>query len=150
MDTTLVSSMEVVTRSRLATVSDKAVLADAASVLGNTQITLVVVCDSAGAMVGVVSKTDVVRQIDRCSESVRTIPVVDLMTRDVWHCRPTDSLRDVLSLMHTCGFVHFPVLDADSKPLGVVNARDALRVLLAQGNDEVSLLRDYIMGTGYR
>jgi len=46
------------------------------------------------------------------------------------------------------GFVHIPEFDANSKPVGVVAARDALRS--AEGEYEASLLRDYVMGVGFR
>ena len=74
----------------------------------------------------------------------------DVMTRDVAYCRPTDTLPDVLSMMERRGFIHIPVVDEKSKPQGVMNARDALRALMAEGNYELSLLRDYVMGIGYR
>ncbi|MCX7276099.1 MAG: hypothetical protein NTZ15_02050 [Burkholderiales bacterium] len=38
----------------------------------------------------------------------------------------------------------------DGKLLGVVNSRDGLRALLAAGNHEEALLRDYVMGIGYQ
>ena len=72
------------------------------------------------------------------------------MTRDVAYCRPTDRLPDVLAMMGRRGYVHIPVVDDGFQPIGVVNARDALRALLAQGEYEGSLLRDYVMGIGYR
>jgi CBS domain-containing protein len=53
-------------------------------------------------------------------------------------------------MMAKRGFVHMPVVDENSKPLGVVNDRDALRALMAEQKYEASLLRDYIMGIGYR
>jgi len=53
-------------------------------------------------------------------------------------------------MMAKRGFVHIPVVDEHSKPLGVVNARDALRALLTAEKYEASLLRDYVMGIGYR
>jgi CBS domain-containing protein len=52
-------------------------------------------------------------------------------------------------MMATRGFVHLPVVDEHCRPLGVVNARDALRALTAEEKHEASLLRDYIMGVGY-
>lgn len=52
--------------------------------------------------------------------------------------------------MEKRGFVHIPVVDENSKPSGVVNARDALRALMAEEKYEASLLRDYVMGIGYR
>jgi CBS domain-containing protein len=53
-------------------------------------------------------------------------------------------------MMATRGFVHLPVVDEHCRPLGVVNARDALRALTAEEKHEAPLLRDYIMGVGYR
>ena len=72
------------------------------------------------------------------------------MTADVAYCHPADFLPDVLAMMQKCGFVHVPVVDEQSKPLGVVNARDALRSLIAEGEYDEALLRDYVMGIGYR
>lgn len=53
-------------------------------------------------------------------------------------------------MMAERGFVHVPVVDLHSKPLGVVNARDALRVLLSEEQYEETLLRNYVMGVGYQ
>ena len=150
MNTKLVSSIDAVIRSRLLTISANALLVNAAKLLSDTQISLVVVCNSAGAMVGVITKTDIVREIGRCGESACTTAAADVMTQDVAYCRPTDTLSDVLSMMERRGFIHIPVVDEKFKPLGVVNARDALRALMAEGKYEMSLLRDYVMGIGYR
>ena len=43
-----------------------------------------------------------------------------------------------------------PVTDEASVPIGLLNARDALEVLLAEVEQEESLLRDYVMCVGYR
>jgi len=72
------------------------------------------------------------------------------MTRDVTYCHPNDSLHDVLSKMKEQGLVHIPIVDGDFKPAGVINARDALQVLLGEVEYDVSLLRDYVVGIGYR
>lgn len=150
MNTKLVSSIDAVARSRLVTISADALLVDVAKLLSKTQVSLVIVCDSNGTMIGVITKTDIVQQIGHCRGSACATAAADVMTRDVIHCRPTDSLPDVLSMMKKRGFVHIPVIDENSKPSGVVNARDALRALMAEGEYEVSLLRDYVMGVGYQ
>jgi len=150
MNMKLVSSIDAVARSRLVTINVNVLLVDVAKLLSDTQISLVVVCNSDGAMVGVITKTNIVQQFGRCGESACTTVAADVMTRDVAYCRPTDSLPDVLSMMEKRGFVHIPVVDENCKPSGVVNARDALRALMAEEKYEVSLLRDYIMGIGYR
>jgi CBS domain-containing protein len=148
MNTKLVSSIEAVAHSRLVTIIVDAPLVHVAKLLADTQVSLVVVCDSERAMVGVITKTDIVLRIGHCRGSACTTAAADVMTRDVAYCRPTDCLPDVLSMMERRGFVHIPVVDENSKPLGVVNARDALRALLAEEKYEESLLRDYVMGVG--
>ena len=150
MNTKLVSSIDALARSRLVTISADALLVDVAKLLSDTHLSLVVVCDFDGAMVGVITKTNIVQQIGHCPESACTTAAADVMTRDVTYCRPTDPLPDVLSMMQKRGFVHIPVVDENSKPLGVVNALDALRALLTEEKYEASLLRDYVMGVGYR
>jgi CBS domain-containing protein len=74
----------------------------------------------------------------------------ELMTRDVVSCRSGDSLEQVLRAMSEHGLVHVPVVEAHSRPAGVMEARDALRALMARASYEIWHLRDYIMGVGYR
>ncbi len=61
MHSILVKHIDALARSRLVTVSADALLVDVANLLSDTHISLVVVCDSHGAMVGVITKTDIVR-----------------------------------------------------------------------------------------
>ena len=144
-----VSNMDAIARSRLVTISVDTPLLEAARHLSDTQISLVVVCDADGVMAGVITKTDLVKKIGHCLGSACQTLAAELMVSDVASCSPSDLLSDVLTLMEKRGFVHFPVVDANRKPLGVVNARDALRVLVADGEYQESQLRDYVMGVGY-
>ena len=150
MNTKLVSSIEAATRSRLVSVGEGTLLLEVAQLLSDTQISLVVVCDAVGAMIGVITKTDIVQRVGRCLGVACTATAVEIMTRDVTSCSVTDCLPDVLAMMQARGLVHVPVVDAERKPSGVVNARDALRELWAAGQYEETLLRDYVMGVGYR
>ena len=150
MDSILVNKIGALARSRLVTISADALLVEVANLLSDTHISLVVVCDSYGAMVGVITKTNIVQQIGRSCETIGTTVAADVMTRNVTSCRLTRSLLDVLSMMDKSGFVHIPVVDEKSKPVGVVNAGDALRALMVDEKYEAALLRDYVMGMGYR
>jgi predicted transcriptional regulator len=145
-----VSRISAVTSSRLVTIHADALLVDAAKLLAGSQIGLVVVCGAEQKMVGVLTKSDVVRQIAGCSGSACTVRVGSLMVRDVVSCRDTDALEDVVRQLQQAGLVHLPVVDVAGRPTGVVNARDALRFLMAQEQYEESLLRDYVMGVGYQ
>ncbi len=142
--------MKTATRSRLLVVAVDTSLREVARLLSSTQISLIVVCNEDGVMVGVVTKTDIVQQIGHCQGAACASVAADIMTRDVTFCDGSQYLPDVLAMMQAGGFVHVPVIEADGKPSGVVNARDALRELMAEGQYEEALLRDYVTGLGYR
>jgi CBS domain-containing protein len=150
MDAVLVESIDAVTRRRLVTTRPDTLLPEVGKLLAETPASLVVVCGPDRAMAGVITKTDIVRQLGQGAATAATTAAAEAMTREVIYCRPGDTLEDVLRLMRTHSLVHLPVIDAQSKATGVMEARDALRALIADASYEISWLRDYIMGVGYR
>ena len=144
----LVKNLLPAARERLVTIVDDAPLIQAAKLL-RTGTDLVVVCGSAGLLVGVITKTDVVSQISHCQGASCITAASLVMTRDVVVCRPGDWLHEVWSRMKERGFKNVPITDRDSRPVGVLNARDALQVLLEEVENEETLLRDYVMGIGF-
>jgi len=134
-------------RKRLATINDDAPLIDAAKLLVDLHTDLVIVCRFDGLLAGVITKTDIVRQISQCQEPGCTAKIV--MTQTVILCHPGDLMRDVWSTMHKRGLKNIPIVGQDSRPLGVLNARDALEALLKEAESEEALLREYVMGVGY-
>ena len=137
-------------RDRLATVPENAALIDAATQLARSRINLVVACHSDATIAGVITKTDVVRQISQCQGAECTKAASLVMTRDVVVCQLTDWLPDVWTTMRERGLKHVPVVDQASRPVGVLYARDALQRLLEETEAEELLLRDYVLGIGYR
>ena len=73
-----------------------------------------------------------------------------VMMREVTFCRPSDWLHEVWSRVKQRGLKNIPVVDRDTVPVGVLNARDMVRLLLEDTEHEESLLRDYVVGIGYR
>ncbi len=146
----LVGSIDAVVRTRLLTVGVDALLTEAAALLSQSQLSLVVVCDSRGSVAGVITETLLIGQLGLGRTSLFTTRVGDVISREFTSCSPADSLSRVLATMHEGGLVHVPVVDADNTPVGVVYARDGLRALLAAGNFEEAQLRNYVTGVGYR
>ena len=146
----LVAGVEGVARSRLLTVTAGALLVEVAGLLSSAQISVVVVCDATGAAAGVITETILVRRLGLGEADFFTTRAGDVMTPEFTSCAPQDVLSDVLAMMHTRGLIYVLVLGADKQPLGVLNARDGLRALLAAGNQEEALLRNYVMGVGYQ
>ena len=148
----LVERILSLAQKRLVTMKDTELLTSAAKLLYcDGHINLIVVCNSGGAMAGVLTKTDIIRQISVCGKaaSACTTPIGEVMTKDVIYCRPKDWLKDVWATMKDKQLLHVPIVSEDLKPLGVINARDALLALWEESNYEESLLRDYVMGIGY-
>ena len=136
-------------RKRLITIRDEAPLMDAAKFLREPDADLVVVCNDNERMVGVISKTDVVRQISQWRESEFAAAASTVMTRTVVSFRPDDLLQDVWTTMKHRRLKNVPILDEEYRPLGVLNARDVLEALLEEVEHEEMLLRDYVMSIGH-
>ena len=145
----IVEQVLTAARARLVTIASDASLLEAARLL-HAGTDLVVVCGVGGAVAGVITKSDVVARISECQGAACTTAVALVMSADVLQCAPGDRVQDVWSKMKACGLKNVPVCGTDGRPLGVLNARDALSVLLQAVKDEESLLRDYVMGVGYR
>ncbi len=136
-------------RERLVTVANDAGLIEVAKLL-QAGADLVIVCDSAGLLAGVITKTDIVAQIGQCLGANCIGSAALVMTRDVVLCEPKNLLSEVLTRMKARDLKHVPIVDEKSRPLGLLHARDILQVLLSDSEREDAMLRDYVMGVGYR
>jgi CBS domain-containing protein len=146
----LVGSLEAVARSRLLTVAANSLLVEVAALLSSAQISVVVVCDAAGAPLGVITETMLIKRLGLGQADFFSTGAGEVMAREFVACAPDDLLSDVLAMMHARGLIHVLLVGADGRLLGIVNARDGLRALLAAGNHEEALLRNYVMGIGYQ
>jgi CBS domain-containing protein len=144
-----VASLLPIAQQKLATMADSGQLIEAARLLRDADTDFVAVCTPGGVLAGVITKTDVVRQISHCQGQSCTTPASSVMTRDVIVCEPSESLSDVWSIMKARKLKNVPIVDAESRPIGILNARDALQLLLEEVEDEEMLLRDYVMCVGY-
>ncbi len=144
-----VERMLPIARDRMVTIRDGAPLIEAATLLRDLDCDLIVVCNSDELLAGVITKTDIVRQISRCDGASCTTAASAVMTRTVVLCRPCDSLPEVWSVMKERRLKNIPIVDQDVRPLGVLNARDALEALLEEVEYEEILLREYVMCIGY-
>lgn len=91
-----------------------------------------------------VSRTDIVARISHCTGCSCT------ESAEVESCTPSESLDDIWTRMKRTGFMHLPVMDGTGRPLGVLAARDVLVALLADRDQEETLLMEYVSGIGYR
>jgi CBS domain-containing protein len=134
---------------KLVTIIDSAPLIEAAKLLRDSDTDILAVCTSSGVLAGVITKTDVVGQISRCQGQSCATPASSVMTRDVVVCKLSELLSHAWSIMRMRKLKNIPIVDAESHPIGMLNARDALQLLLEEAQDEELLLRDYVMCVGY-
>ena len=135
---------------RLLVIGDDRQLTEAAALLSDDARHMAVVCDSNGKMIGVVTRTDIVRQIQHCQGCACTTMCSDVMTKEVISCAPDQMLEDVWSTMKHNKLLCVPVVDIERRPLGLLFASDVLEALLSEVEYEEELLKDYVMCVGYR
>jgi CBS domain-containing protein len=136
---------------RLAVLSRTAPLTEAARLLANPATPLAIVCDDEGLALGVLSRADIVKAFCRASNDVFGTHAEEVMTTEILSFQVDETLQSVwAALSARRGLRCAPVLDSSRRPLGVVHARDLARALIDEVNSDESLLRDYVLGVGYR
>jgi CBS domain-containing protein len=143
-----IDSFATIISGRLRMIEIGATVQRAALALSGSDAGLVVVCGSAGQAEGVISKSDLVRHLAESGSADADASKV--MTRAVVSCRPEDEMQAVLQEMTARRLQNVPVLGAGSKPLGVLDIRDAMGVILETEQFEEQELANYIAGIGYR
>ncbi|MDE3091937.1 MAG: CBS domain-containing protein, partial [Chloroflexota bacterium] len=119
----------------MATTSIARTVQDAAKTLveKNTDILSVLAPD--GHVVGIVTDWDITQAASR--GQITGVKVDEIMSREVMHCRPTDSILDVVLKLEQHDISALPVLSDEGRLLGVITAdllatRTLYRLLLGE------------------
>jgi CBS domain-containing protein len=114
-------------------------------------VDILAVCHPSGRLAGIITKTMLLSHLIavRCA-SADFLPACSIMSEDFVRCGPSDRLGEVYEMMHKHDLWDIPIVCEEVIPLGIVNAGDALRVLLDDSVSEDLILSNYIMGVGYR
>lgn len=135
------------TLARLSVTHIDASLHAVAELLARPGTDLVIVCDELDQMAGVLSKSDLVRQM--IYPNPNTISIDGLMTKNVISCRPEDDLFKVWDIMTERRLQNVPVLGSGNRAVGVLDVRDAFKVLFEHERFQEQMLANYIAGIGY-
>ncbi len=145
-ETMRIEKLYPMTSARLMVIDVAATLQAAALTLSNPGIGLVVVSERHGKAAGVLSKSDLIRHL---ADREANASVEALMSRNIISCSPADELQATWQVMVENRIQNMPVLGADAKPLGVLDIRDALKVLFEQEQLQEHMLANYVAGIGY-
>ena len=129
---------------KVVTIRPEQKLREALAVLAQHSIGAIVVTDAAGALVGILSERDIVREAVR-NERFFDIPVSAIMTRDVVTGTPQDDLSAIATTMTNKRFRHLPVLDG-GKLVGVISLGDVVKAQRDEYLGEVDTLQTQLLG----
>jgi CBS domain-containing protein len=85
------------------------------------------VVDSEGRLVGILTERDYVRKVVGLMPDYAHHPLRDYMTADPETVGPDDRLAVALQKMDIGGYRHLPVVEEDGRPVGLVSVRDVIR-----------------------
>jgi CBS domain-containing protein len=119
-------------------------VADVARVIGQRRIGAVMVLDAHGGVAGIVSERDIVRALATREGGIVGMRAEELMTREVVMVDPKTPVDAALRIMDEHYFRHLPVVDEAGALLGLVSVRDLVRHRIAQQDQAVESLTNYV------
>ncbi len=100
---------------------------DAARLLAGHGIGVLLVRDDGGAILGLLSESDIVRAVAARPRGVAGLDVAALMLRDPLLVRPETSIPVAIDLLAEGGQRHLPVVDAGGALVGILGLADLVR-----------------------
>lgn len=128
-------------------ISPAATVGELAAELNSRRVGALIVKDSFGAVVGIVSERDVVRGL-ASDASVVDAAVESIMTKEVVSIDPDFEVADLTRLMTEKRIRHVPVIDNDGALVGLVSIGDVVKVRMDELETERAALVDYITHGG--
>jgi CBS domain-containing protein len=113
-------------RRDLITISPDKTLRDLALLLTQHQIGAALVVDEAGQLQGIISERDVIRAAAVHADPL-SLPIAEVMTRDVVVGVPQDDIWAVAHTMTERRFRHLPIMD-DGKLIGMISLGDIMKL----------------------
>lgn len=124
-------------------ISPAASVAELLQLLDEHHIGSVVVVED-DRLVGIVSERDVVHQLARSADDIRSVAVAAIMTPDVKVCTVEDDTADLAATMTEHRIRHLPVVDADGRLHAIVSIGDVVKARLETLADERDHLINYV------
>lgn len=125
------------------TVRAEQTLEEAARILNEKKVGALVVIAEDGAISGVMSERDIVREIARNGGKSLSDTVATIMSRDVVTANPTETVDEGLGRMTERRIRHLPVMDG-GRLIGVVSIGDLVKHRIAAVEAEAAAMQAYI------
>ena len=128
-------------------IGSNATLCDAAKLLTEMKIGALVVVDTSGRLIGIISERDLVQAMAKEGAAAFSDQVGNHMTPAPETCVETDTVEIVMEVMTRGRFRHVPVLDDNMRLCGMISIGDVVKTRIAETVSEAAALRDYISAT---
>jgi CBS domain-containing protein len=125
------------------TVRAEQTLEDAACILHEKKVGALVVIAEDGAISGVMSERDIVREIARNGGKSLSDTVATVMSRDVVTAEPSETVDEGLGRMTERRIRHLPVMEG-GRLIGVVSIGDLVKHRIAAVEAEAAAMQAYI------
>ena len=132
------------TRTEVFSISDSATVHDAARYLRDQKVRAVGVRDSGGALVGIVSQSDISEKVAAENKCPAWMRVSEIMSTNLVTIAPEASLEDCLRLMEKHRIFHLLVVDPGAGFRGLVSAKDLLKVIASDHKERADMLESYM------
>ncbi len=129
----------------VATIGADRTICDAVKTLVEKNIGSLLVLDEKGAIAGIITERDILKQCNQGIESFKEIKIKDVMTKDVIVASPDDDLDYVENIMTQNRVRHLPII-SKQKLEGIISIGDVVRLLHGYCKVENRYLKDYISG----
>lgn len=111
---------------------------DAAKIMQTNHVGCIPVCDNENCMVGVITDRDVVLRCIASDKNVKDTSVSEIMTTNVWTCKPEDEISNAQRKMGSEQIRRLPVVNNEGKVIGMLTLGDLAKNDLEIGPEEVS------------
>lgn len=121
-----------------------ATLEDAARELNEKRVGALVVIDAEGAIIGVFSERDLVREVARRGARALESDVASAMSREVITAHPDETIDDCLGRMTDRRVRHLPVVIENVRLVGIVSIGDLVKHRIAMAEAQNAAMQAYI------
>jgi CBS domain-containing protein len=127
------------------TVAPAMTIAEVTQVLASRRIGAVLVLDSAGQLLGILSERDIVAALAEHGAGTLDMTAAQIMTREVQTASERTTVDQAMGMMTTGRFRHIPVVE-EGRLVGLVSIGDVVKAKISTAEQEVDSLRAYVAG----
>jgi CBS domain-containing protein len=118
-------------------------LAAATHLLSANRIGAVLIRGAGGHIAGILSERDIVRALSQHGAAALSLPIGQVMTREVTTCSEEDNIATIMERMTAGKFRHMPVV-SKGHLVGLISIGDVVKLRVGEIESESDALRNYI------